>query len=246
MPSASRAANAEEAPDERIHVRRSNGETEWVTRRELALLREKRALERRVDRLRQDRSAALALALVGAIVGVIGLTEMLREPAPPATVATPLAASSPAAPSPIGTSAPVEARVSFRPDPPAPEAAPASDHAEREVEDVVRSWAAAWSRQDFGEYASFYSPRFQSSGGLGRASWIEIQRPRILEPEFVMVGLDDLEIVVTAEDAAEARFVQIHHAPGRRDRGARALELAREPGGWKIVAEHEARPSPTY
>lgn len=76
---------------------------------------------------------------------------------------------------------------------------------ETEIQNQVKSWAAAWSARDYTACSAFYAPTFPSDGGLSREDWAQLRR---VPP--------DLSI----------EFLSRHHPEGpRNDPGRRRLEI---------------------
>ncbi|MDX1503230.1 MAG: hypothetical protein R3325_12790, partial [Thermoanaerobaculia bacterium] len=56
-------------------------------------------------------------------------------------------------------------------------------------------------------------------------------------PRFIRVSLAFLDFRTPSADRAEVDFVQSYESDRRSDTVTKRLELVREAGGWKIVAE---------
>ena len=135
------------------------------------------------------------------------------------------AAPEPAAPEPAA------------PEPAAPEpAAPDPSSAIDEVEHAVRSWAAAWSRQDAAAYLELYAPDY-SLAGLDRATWESQRRVRITAPERLEIRVGELQVEAIGPERAIARFHQLYITEDKTLAARKVLELEHSQAGWKIVAE---------
>jgi ketosteroid isomerase-like protein len=138
--------------------------------------------------------------------------------APP--IATAATAAPPAAAKPAGATA-------------APAAA-ALDEARAAVE----GWARAWSDRNVDAYLGYYGAAFRPDRGQTRAAWEESRRRAIEQKSKIAVGLRNLKLQAQAGDRVTVRFVQDYSADTYRENGtAKTLVLAREGGGWRIVAE---------
>lgn len=136
----------------------------------------------------------------------------------------------------------IEPRPAAGPDPPAAPGGPAAvgdapepDYAAAEA--AVRSWAAAWSEKRAGDYLAAYSARYQPPDGLGRGEWESRRRNRIRRPAMIQVTLGAMSRTALGPDRVRLSFVQGYETPTYSDTVVKTLELALEPGGWKIVAE---------
>jgi len=142
--------------------------------------------------------------------------------APAAVPATP----SHATPSPA---APVATPV-------APVAPVAASGAEREIESVVRNWAAAWSAKDMATYLSSYGKDFDPPGSVGRKAWEEDRRNRITGKSRISVKLNDLNVSVNGNKAV-VKFKQAYSADTLNVSSRKTLELVKSGERWVIVRE---------
>lgn len=108
------------------------------------------------------------------------------------------------------------------------------------VAEVVGAWAAAWARRDVPAYLASYSSEFAPADGAARAEWERLRRRRLLEPEWIRVEIERLELSLPGDGRAEVRFVQRYRSPGYSDDVLKVLELVEEAGSWRIVSERAA------
>ena len=141
------------------------------------------------------------------------------------------------------TAAPVvkaPAAAPATPPPAAPAATPAapvaSSGAEREVESVVRNWAAAWAAKDMAGYLGSYGKEFDPPGSMGRKTWEEDRRSRIMGKSSISVKLSDLAVSVNGGKAV-VRFKQAYSADSLNVSSRKTLELVKAGDSWVIVRE---------
>ena len=141
------------------------------------------------------------------------------------------------------TAAPVvkaPAAAPATPPPAAPAATPAapvaSSGAEREVESVVRNWAAAWAAKDMAGYLGSYGKEFDPPGSVGRKTWEEDRRSRIMGKSSISVKLSDLAVSVNGGKAV-VRFKQAYSADSLNVSSRKTLELVKAGDSWVIVRE---------
>lgn len=166
---------------------------------------------------------------------------------PPAVVATPPAAgrapATAAAPTPAPAAAPVAAPT------PAPAAAPAAaptpapaaspaarSGAEKEIESVIRNWAAAWSAKDMASYLGSYGKEFDPPGSVDRKTWEEDRSRRIMGKSRISVKLSDLTVTVKGSKAS-AKFKQVYSADALNVSSRKTLDLLKAGDRWVIVRE---------
>ena len=137
------------------------------------------------------------------------------------------------------TAAPV-VKAPATPPPAAPAATPAapvaSSGAEREVESVVRNWAAAWAAKDMAGYLGSYGKEFDPPGSVGRKTWEEDRRSRIMGKSSISVKLSDLAVSVNGGKAV-VRFKQAYSADSLNVSSRKTLELVKAGDSWVIVRE---------
>jgi tetratricopeptide (TPR) repeat protein len=121
--------------------------------------------------------------------------------------------------------------------PAAPPAAPAaSTGAEKDVEAAVRGWAAAWAAKDMTGYLGSYGKEFDPPGSVGRKTWEEDRRSRIMGKSSISVKLSDLAVSVNGGKAV-AKFKQAYSADSLNVSSRKTLELVKAGDRWVIVRE---------
>ena len=123
---------------------------------------------------------------------------------------------------------------------PAPVATPAvpatSSGAEKEVEAAVRSWASAWAAKDMTGYLGSYGKEFDPPGKVGRKTWEEDRRSRIMGKSSISVKLNDLAVSVNGSKAV-VKFKQAYSADALNVSSRKTLELVKSGDRWVIVRE---------
>ncbi|MEM7351558.1 MAG: hypothetical protein AAF657_12170 [Acidobacteriota bacterium] len=245
---------------DRVRVRLPNGEHAWVSPEAFNLISEREFLDsRHLRRLELQRNAAVALAALALLALGSGLVagrshperQTVGEQAVGEQAVAEQAVAEQGVAEQVVVQAPAEPVVSqARVDGPAlatdqpagqtasQQAAEAGSH--DAIETVVRSWAAAWASQDVDTYLSFYDLGFQPPDGESRIAWEQRRRQRILGPEAIAVTVSDIEVDLTGDGAAIARFGQGYRAPGYQDWVLKTLELASSAGHWRIVEERSS------
>ncbi len=124
--------------------------------------------------------------------------------------------------------------------PAAPAATPAAPvvtaGAEKEVETAVRNWATAWATKDMTGYLSSYGKEFDPPGSVGRKTWEEDRRSRIMGKSSISVKLSDLAVSVNGSKAV-AKFKQAYSADSLNVSSRKTLELVKAGDRWVIVRE---------
>ncbi|CAN5475899.1 hypothetical protein BH11PSE7_BH11PSE7_00220 [soil metagenome] len=154
--------------------------------------------------------------------------------APPPTAAVVAAAPAPAAAPAVKPPAPA---VAAAPTPAAPAASAASGGAsEKQVEEAVRAWAAAWASKDMSGYLGSYGKEFDPPGKTSRAVWEEERRKRIVGKSRIAVTLNNLSVTVNGGKAT-ARFKQDYTADSLKISSRKTLDLVKAGDRWVIVRE---------
>ncbi|MBS1131241.1 MAG: Type secretion outer membrane protein TolC [Proteobacteria bacterium] len=108
---------------------------------------------------------------------------------------------------------------------------------EADIQNQVRSWAAAWSARDYSAYAAFYAPTFTPDGGLSREDWAQLRRSRITARGEINVDVQELKVRMDGNDRAFVEFRQIYQSNAYRDTTQKTLEMIRVGGKWLINRE---------
>ncbi len=214
----------EESGSDQVPIRLPSGEQAWVSADAFNLISEKEFHDsERLRRLRDQRNIALAVAGVATLVFAAAAVSLWTRPEPPAAAG----ASEPAA----EAAAVPGASVPSMPGTPAPAGN------DPEIEQAVQAWARAWSARDAEAVLGFYSPGFLVPDGMRRATWEQLRRERIENPELLAVTVEGLRAERTGSETAVARFLQVYDTPGYRAWVMKTVELALESGRWLIVDE---------
>ncbi len=120
---------------------------------------------------------------------------------------------------------------------PQPMPVPVAVGPEVELQNIVKSWAAAWSARDYGAYTAFYAPTFTPDGGLSREDWAQLRRSRISPRSEISVEIQDLKIRLDGNDRAFAEFRQVYQSKAYSDTTQKTLELIKVGGKWLINRE---------
>ena len=162
-------------------------------------------------------------------------------------VAAPAAAKAPAAvPAPVPAvvakapaAAPLAPAVAA---PPAVTATPvvavpiSGTGAEKDVENAVRNWASAWSGKDMAGYLGSYGKDFDPPGSVGRKTWEEDRRSRIMGKSRISVKLADVVVSVNGAKAV-VKFKQTYSADTLNVTSRKTLDLVKAGDRWTIVRE---------
>jgi ketosteroid isomerase-like protein len=164
--------------------------------------------------------------------GAVGNTPVVApsaQPAPAAVVTAPAPAAAAIAPNSPSASAP-------KPAPAVTTSVAGTAGANKEVENLVRAWASAWSAKDVKTYLSLYGKEFDPPGNMNRASWEEERRVRISGKASISVKLENLSVSVNGTKAT-AKFRQDYRANGLAVSSRKVLELTKSGEHWRIVKE---------
>lgn len=119
-------------------------------------------------------------------------------------------------------------------------AVPAADDStviRRELVQVVRDWAAAWSAQDVPAYLDHYADNFNPGDGMSRAEWAEQRRARLTSPAYIQVELRDIQAQQIGSDNARVRFRQTYNSDTYGDEVTKTLLLVKSGNRWLISEE---------
>ncbi len=103
------------------------------------------------------------------------------------------------------------------------------------IEQVI-NWAKAWGNKDFETYAGFYSSEYKTEFET-HDDWIKHRRERIMQPEFIKIGVSNVQIRTQNENRAIIEFEQSYDSPNYTDRVIKRLALSRIGAQWKITDE---------
>jgi hypothetical protein len=103
------------------------------------------------------------------------------------------------------------------------------------IEQVI-NWAKAWGNKDFETYAGFYSSEYKTDFET-HGDWVKHRRERIMQPEFIKIGVSNVQIRTQNENRAIIEFEQSYDSPNYTDRVIKRLALSRIGSQWKITDE---------
>lgn len=130
-----------------------------------------------------------------------------------------------------------EAAARARAEARATELSEAQEGVNRELIELVRQWAAAWSRRDVVAFFGFYHPDFYyRAKNLDLTGFIDYRRKLIEGADQIEVKLSSFA-VSPGRDTARVTFRQDYRSDQMRDSGRKTLILKKTGSGWKILAE---------
>lgn len=104
----------------------------------------------------------------------------------------------------------------------------------RSPEEVVASWAQAWSAREADAVLALYSPSFTApTDSAGSAAWLEQRREQVATGPVPDSMVEGLSVEQDGADRRIATFVQKFGTNTLR----KQLTLVRESGSWRIVDE---------
>ena len=119
-------------------------------------------------------------------------------------------------------------------------ATPAPKTSLAEIEELLGTWANAWSQQEPADFIACYAPDY-APPGFSHASWVQQRRTRIRSPTSILVQVKNLEVEVVDARRAVAVFYQDYETDARHLFTWKTMELERLAEGWRIVAERAGR-----
>jgi tetratricopeptide (TPR) repeat protein len=156
---------------------------------------------------------------------------LIRELFAPAGKGINPSAAKPATSTPVATvAAPPAAPVAAAPVP----AATAS--ADKDIEQAVRAWAAAWSSKDMNGYLGAYAKDFATPKNQARKSWEEERRDRIVGKSRISVKVSDI-VTKSNGNSATVKFRQDYAADALATSSRKTLELHKVGDRWLIAKE---------
>ena len=172
------------------------------------------------------------------------LAELSLKPVQVAQVKTPVSdittASPPvsvaAVPTPIEKPPVLSATASVKPLP-ATKAVPTSPAIdETEINEVLQSWAAAWSAQSPEQYLTFYDQNYHPPG-VSRRKWQARRIERIKRPQWIRVSLSKLAVKPVADKRVRVEVQQRYQSNTYSDSSRKEFVLIQTEQGWRIVGE---------
>lgn len=103
----------------------------------------------------------------------------------------------------------------------------------RTPEEVVASWAQAWSDRDTDTVMALYSTQFEAPTDAGRGPWLEQRREEVATGAPPQPKIKNLKVSSGDADRRTATFVQYFGKNSVR----KEMTLVREASSWRIVSE---------
>lgn len=104
-------------------------------------------------------------------------------------------------------------------------------------DEIILTWATAWSNNDVEQYLSFYSEDFvPNDPSLDRSRWEQLRRKR-LQNKDIRIVVSNAEVYRADNEITEVRFTQRYTSKGYRDRVIKSIEMKETPNGWKFISE---------
>ncbi|MEM7586867.1 MAG: hypothetical protein AAF560_25985, partial [Acidobacteriota bacterium] len=189
----------------------------------------------------QLRMAAVAVAAAPFIALVAALylshsssssTALARAQEPEPVSAAPTTPAAPSVPAPAEEPTPTVEPA------PVSEVTPIRDEMpSQQLLDLTEAWATAWAEQRPADYVRFYSSQFVPPQAMSRDAWEQLRANRISRPDFIQVGITNLQVELLAPDRGQVSFDQSYQSDSYRDRTRKILDLVLEDSEWKILAE---------
>ncbi len=111
-------------------------------------------------------------------------------------------------------------------------------------DEIILTWATAWSNNDVEKYLSFYSDDFvPDDPSLNRSSWELLRRER-LQNKDIRIIVSNAEVYRADNEITEVRFTQRYTSKSYRDRVIKSIEMKETPGGWKFISERTVETLP--
>ncbi len=108
---------------------------------------------------------------------------------------------------------------------------------EDDLEQLIMTWAEAWSQQRARSYLACYSPDFQPPNAMDRDAWEALREERILKPRHIRIEVRDLETEILSAEHARVDLTQTYSSDHYRDTVRKTFDLVHGEEGWKILAE---------
>ncbi len=105
---------------------------------------------------------------------------------------------------------------------------------------MTEEWATAWAEQRPADYVRCYSQRYRPPHSMSRDAWEAQRVQRIAKPDFIQVGISNLESDLFTPDHGQVSFDQSYRSDNYRDNTRKILEVVFEDNEWKILAERQA------
>jgi len=103
--------------------------------------------------------------------------------------------------------------------------------------DFIHRWAAAWAAQDVDAYFDFYADNYIPNSHKTRSGWEKKRKSRIIRPEFIEIGIDQVKIITSTEGHVELELIQSYRNNRFHDKTRKRFELKRRAESWAIINE---------
>ncbi len=166
-----------------------------------------------------------------------GVTPSAAKPATtaPVVAAAPVV-TTPAVAAPVATAPAVKTATPAVVVAAAAPAPAAATNADKDIEQAVRSWAAAWSSKDMNGYLGAYAKDFATPKNLARKTWEEERRDRIVGKSRISVKVSDI-VTKSNGNIATVKFRQDYAADALATSSRKTLELHKVGDRWLISKE---------
>lgn len=104
------------------------------------------------------------------------------------------------------------------------------------VQQALKHWSDAWSKQDVKGYFASYAPTYTPKNTT-RKAWMDYRQERILAPKRIKVELSDVKIVLVKPNLAKISFTQSYTSDTLSARDQKSLELELINQSWLITNE---------
>jgi tetratricopeptide (TPR) repeat protein len=108
--------------------------------------------------------------------------------------------------------------------------------AEKDIDQAVRAWAAAWSSKDMNGYLGSYAKNFVTPKNLARKDWEDERRDRIMGKSRISVKISDVTTKLNGSTAT-VKFRQAYDADALSTSSRKTLELNKVGDRWLITKE---------
>ncbi len=102
--------------------------------------------------------------------------------------------------------------------------------------ETVDSWLESWNAEDIDAYSSFYSDRFKSSKGRGKAEFIKKKTATFALRGMPSIVIERVELGLDG-DMAQVSFLQKYSSKTLKSTVWKQLTLTMEGNEWKIITE---------
>lgn len=104
------------------------------------------------------------------------------------------------------------------------------------LQQALKHWSDAWSKQDVKGYFASYAPTY-SPKNTTRKAWMDYRQERILAPKRIKIELSDVKIVLIKPNLARISFTQSYTSDTLSARDQKSLELELINQSWLITNE---------